>query len=122
MVVGELIPETLHFMRDNPVLRANYMFDHVLVDEYQDLNTAEQTLLDLLADVHARHLVKAMETRPPAVLPLVEDAIRKEFLLREVVRGSQAQQERARGKYRAWLRHVEAEREKAGAALPDSTR
>jgi creatinine amidohydrolase len=86
--------------------------------------SAEQgeKLLDLLADYHARHLVKAMETRPRVVPPLLEEALEKEFDLREVVRGSVAQQSKARAKYRAWLRHLETEREKANAAPPDSSR
>ncbi|HLX26887.1 MAG TPA: ATP-dependent helicase [Casimicrobiaceae bacterium] len=49
MLIGEVVPEALRFLRNNPaswVLRA---FDHVIVDEYQDLNRAEQELIDLLA-------------------------------------------------------------------------
>lgn len=49
MLVGELVPETLRYLRDNPAAPARSAFDHVLVDEYQDLNRAEQVLLDLLA-------------------------------------------------------------------------
>ena len=50
MLVGELIPETLRFLRGNPASPLRPRFAHVLVDEYQDLNRAEQALLDLLAD------------------------------------------------------------------------
>jgi len=50
MLIGELVPETLRYIRDNPASPFASMFDHVLVDEYQDLNRAEQVLLDLLAE------------------------------------------------------------------------
>lgn len=49
MLVGELVSETLRYLRENPASSARSVFDHVLVDEYQDLNRAEQVLLDLLA-------------------------------------------------------------------------
>lgn len=48
MLVGEVIPETLKFLRNNPELRPIYQY--VLVDEYQDLNKAEQVLIDLLSE------------------------------------------------------------------------
>ncbi len=48
MLIGELIPMTLHFLRENPASEFRHAFDHVLVDEYQDLNRAEQVLLDEL--------------------------------------------------------------------------
>ncbi len=47
--IGELVPETLRFLRGNPAAAEHIAFDHVIVDEYQDLNRAEQALLDLLA-------------------------------------------------------------------------
>ncbi len=49
MLVGELVPEAIHYLRDNPACSDRQAFDHVLVDEYQDLNRAEQEILDLLA-------------------------------------------------------------------------
>ncbi len=49
MLIGELVPEALRFLRNNPASDARSAFDHVIVDEYQDLNRAEQELLDLLA-------------------------------------------------------------------------
>jgi DNA helicase-2/ATP-dependent DNA helicase PcrA len=49
MLVGELIPEAYHYLRNNPTCPERVTFDHVLVDEYQDLNKAEQTILDLLS-------------------------------------------------------------------------
>lgn len=50
MLVGEIIPEALRYLRNNPASPDRTAFDHVLVDEYQDLNRAEQVLLDLFAE------------------------------------------------------------------------
>ena len=50
MLIGELIPEGIKYLRNNPKSPYRSMFDHLLVDEYQDLNRAEQTLIDLLAN------------------------------------------------------------------------
>lgn len=50
MLVGEMVPVTLTYMRDNPLCPERSKFDHVIVDEYQDLNRAEQVLIDLLAE------------------------------------------------------------------------
>jgi superfamily I DNA/RNA helicase len=49
MLIGELVPEAVRYLRDNPESPDRRAFDHVLVDEYQDLNRAEQEILDLLA-------------------------------------------------------------------------
>ncbi|MCX8053383.1 MAG: ATP-dependent helicase [Armatimonadetes bacterium] len=49
MLIGELIPEALSYIRNNPTCPERTDFKHVLVDEYQDLNRAEQSILDLLA-------------------------------------------------------------------------
>jgi DNA helicase-2/ATP-dependent DNA helicase PcrA len=49
MLFGEMIIETYHYLRDNPQCPERRMFDHVLVDEYQDLNKAEQVVIELLA-------------------------------------------------------------------------
>ena len=49
MLIGELVPEALRYLRNNPNADALEAFDHVIVDEYQDLNKAEQSLIDLLA-------------------------------------------------------------------------
>ena len=46
MLIGELIPLTLQYFRTNPLAPELEKFDHVLVDEYQDLNKAEQILID----------------------------------------------------------------------------
>lgn len=55
ILVGESVPETLRYLRENPASPYRGAFDHVLVDEYQDLNKAEQVLLDLLAE--SGHLI-----------------------------------------------------------------
>ncbi len=49
MLIGELVPEALRYLRNNPLCPELQAFDHVIVDEYQDLNRAEQVLLDLLS-------------------------------------------------------------------------
>ena len=49
MLIGELVPEALKYLRDNPAARELSRFVHILVDEYQDLNVAEQCIIDLLA-------------------------------------------------------------------------
>lgn len=49
ILIGELVPEAYRYLRDNPACEARSAFDHVIVDEYQDLNRAEQDLLDLIA-------------------------------------------------------------------------
>jgi DNA helicase-2/ATP-dependent DNA helicase PcrA len=48
MLIGELVPENLRYLRNNPEAAERSAFDHVVVDEYQDLNRADQALLDLL--------------------------------------------------------------------------
>jgi len=49
MLIGELIPETLHYLRSNPAAAVLTAYDHVLVDEYQDLNRADQVVVDTIA-------------------------------------------------------------------------
>ncbi len=49
MLVGELVPETLRYLRNNPASPALQQYDHIVVDEYQDLNRAEQELIDVVA-------------------------------------------------------------------------
>ena len=49
MLIEELVPEALRFLRDNPSANVFSEFDHVIVDEYQDLNRAEQELINYLA-------------------------------------------------------------------------
>lgn len=49
MLFGEMIIETFHYLRNNPKCSERREFEHILVDEYQDLNKAEQAVIDLLA-------------------------------------------------------------------------
>ena len=50
MLVGELVPEALRFLRSNPASDVITVFDHILVDEYQDLNRADQEIINILSD------------------------------------------------------------------------
>ena len=49
ILVGELIPLTLEFIIRNPASPFAPAYAHVLADEYQDLNRADQELIDALA-------------------------------------------------------------------------
>jgi superfamily I DNA/RNA helicase len=49
MLYGEMIIEALHYLHGNPHCRELKLFDHILVDEYQDLNRSEQAVIDILA-------------------------------------------------------------------------
>jgi DNA helicase-2/ATP-dependent DNA helicase PcrA len=49
MLIGEVIPEALKYLRNNPQADERTMFDYVFVDEYQDLNKAEQELINTVA-------------------------------------------------------------------------
>jgi len=51
MLIGEVVPEMLRYLRTNPASPHRGSFKHVLVDEYQDLNKAEQDLLGLVAEM-----------------------------------------------------------------------
>lgn len=57
VLIGELVPESLRYLRNNPAAATRSAFDHVIVDEYQDLNKAEQDLIDLLAGHGATAIV-----------------------------------------------------------------
>jgi len=50
LLIGELVPEALKYIRNNPGCPELSAFDHIIVDEYQDLNKAEQILLDILSN------------------------------------------------------------------------
>jgi len=50
MLIGEIIPYVYRYLRDNPAAPERGLFDHILVDEYQDLNKAEQGVIDLLGE------------------------------------------------------------------------
>ena len=49
MLIGELVPEALRYLRNNPAAADLSNYDHIIVDEFQDLNKAEQVLIDLLS-------------------------------------------------------------------------
>ncbi len=50
MLVDELIPHLYQYLRDNPGAPERNEFRHLLVDEYQDLNRAEQDALHFLGE------------------------------------------------------------------------
>jgi superfamily I DNA/RNA helicase len=67
MLIGEIIPELYRYLRNNPAAPERSLYDHVLVDEYQDLNRAEQAVVDLLSTsaalcVVAGNLLAIVET------------------------------------------------------------
>lgn len=49
MLIGELVPFAYKYLRDNPAAPELSKYAHVLVDEYQDLNKAEQEVSAQLA-------------------------------------------------------------------------
>lgn len=51
ILLSELVPLTLQYLTDNPIQAEEYMFSHVLVDEYQDLNKAEQSLIEVISSM-----------------------------------------------------------------------
>lgn len=50
MLIGEAIPVVYEYLRLNPAAPERGEFAHILVDEYQDLNKAEQGVIRLLSD------------------------------------------------------------------------
>lgn len=50
MLIGEVIPKFYEYLRSNPAAQERTEYSHILVDEYQDLNKAEQSALELLSD------------------------------------------------------------------------
>lgn len=50
MTVGELIPLAITFLNQNPINDAVTAFEHIIVDEYQDLNKADQTLIEIIGE------------------------------------------------------------------------
>lgn len=57
MIIEEIVKETYEYLRDNPSSEELERFDYIFVDEYQDLNKAEQRLIDLLASNGASVMV-----------------------------------------------------------------
>lgn len=50
MLIGELIPYLVRYLKDNPAATERSEFKHLLVDEYQDLNKAEQSAIAYLGE------------------------------------------------------------------------
>lgn len=50
MLIGEVIPEIYRYLSTNPGAPERAEFSHILVDEYQDLNKAEQAIIELLSN------------------------------------------------------------------------
>jgi DNA helicase II / ATP-dependent DNA helicase PcrA len=48
MLIGEVIPEAVKYLKFNPACSAIDAYDVILVDEYQDLNKAEQEFIRLI--------------------------------------------------------------------------
>lgn len=51
MLIGEVIPQLYEYLRSNPAAPERAEFSHILVDEFQDLNKAEQGVLHLLSNI-----------------------------------------------------------------------
>lgn len=49
MLIGEFVPEVLRFLRNNQTSNVLTAFDHIIVDEYQDLNRAEQEIINFIS-------------------------------------------------------------------------
>lgn len=49
MLIGEVIPQVYEYLRSNPLAPERTEYRHILVDEYQDLNRAEQGVIDFLS-------------------------------------------------------------------------
>ena len=50
ILLNELVPEALRLLRSDQAPSTLTAFDHVIVDEYQDLNEAEQEIIDLISE------------------------------------------------------------------------
>ena len=57
ILIGELIFLALRYLRENPLAPERTAFSHILVDEYQDLNKAEQVLIDFLCEASTLTIV-----------------------------------------------------------------
>lgn len=49
ILIGEVIPLIYQYLRSNPAAHERSEFAHILVDEYQDLNKVEQSVVELLS-------------------------------------------------------------------------
>lgn len=54
MLVEELVPIARTYLAENPYVPVLNRFDHILVDEYQDLNCADHGVIELLAEAAVR--------------------------------------------------------------------
>ena len=50
MLIGELIPQLYQYLLLNPAADERNEYSHILVDEFQDLNKAEQGVIDLMSN------------------------------------------------------------------------
>lgn len=50
ILIGEIIPQLYRYLRDNPAAPERGLYHHILVDEFQDLNKAEQQVVTLLGE------------------------------------------------------------------------
>ena len=59
MTYDDFVPAVIHLLRDHESLQQQWCgrVDHLIVDEYQDVNLAQQTLVELLAGAHADVMV-----------------------------------------------------------------
>lgn len=57
MLIGEIIPELYVYLRDNPAAPEANLFRHILVDEFPDLNKAEQRVIEMLGEQHSLCIV-----------------------------------------------------------------
>lgn len=57
MLIGQLIPLAVQYLQSEPNAPEKSRYDHVLVDEFQDLNRAEQELCELLVSGSASTVV-----------------------------------------------------------------
>jgi DNA helicase-2/ATP-dependent DNA helicase PcrA len=48
MLIGEIVPYLLVYLKNNPKAKEHTEFKHILLDEYQDFNQAEQRIMDYL--------------------------------------------------------------------------
>lgn len=49
-LIGEVVKEALTYLRENPYAIERSAYEYVFVDEYQDLNRAEQEVVNILAE------------------------------------------------------------------------
>ena len=49
MLIGEVVPQLYQYLYTNPAAKERAEYKHILVDEYQDLNRAEQGVIDMLS-------------------------------------------------------------------------